>query len=55
MLELITLPILVIGIALYVTWVEIRSNRPFKLAVTEGLVSGIALTIIFYCINAGAH
>lgn len=55
MLELITLPILVIGVVLYVTWVEIKSNRPFKRAVTEGLVSGIALTIIFYCIDAGAH
>lgn len=54
MLELIMLPTLVVGIAIYVTWIEVKNNRPFKWAFIDGLASGIALGIIYYCIRAGS-
>lgn len=54
MLELVMLPIIVIGITAYVTWLEIKTNRPFKRAIIEGLASGIVLTVVFYCIDAGS-
>lgn len=53
MLELFMLPTIVVGVIAYVTWIEIKTNRPFKRAVIEGLVSGIVLAIVFYCIELG--
>lgn len=55
MFELMMLPIIVIGVIAYVTWLEIKNHRPFKRAIIEGLVSGIVLAIIFYCMEVGSN